>query len=80
MNSEALQHIESTLPASSLAFAVAVWPTVAGYFVPHWPHDIQALAQHPESLSGLDISAGIYLALRRHRAPCWHDAYRRLQR
>ena len=43
VNPEALQHIASTFPASSLALATAVWPIAAGCFVPRWPHDLQAL-------------------------------------
>ena len=57
-----------------------MWPTVAGYFLPSRPHDPQAPARPLESLSELGLVARLPIALQRHRAPCWHDAYPRLQR
>ena len=79
LNPEALHHIASVFTALSLAFSAAVWPTVAGCVTPHWPHDLQALAQPPESPSGLSLALGLHLALQPHCAPYWNDAYRRLQ-
>ena len=56
-----------------------MWPTVAGFFAPHWPHGPQAPAQPPESPSGLGLVARLPISLQRHRPPCLNDAYLRIQ-
>ena len=53
-----LQNIESTLPASFPASAVAVWPTVAECFAPCLPHDQYVPEQLYRSLVGLAPAAG----------------------